>query len=52
MKEFVEFIVKQLVNNPEKVSVEETTTDENTIGLKLKVDQSDIGKKGQNINAI
>jgi len=56
MKEFVEFIVKQLVDYPDKVSVEETTTDENTIELKLKVDQSDfgkvIGKKGQNINAI
>ena len=56
MKEFIEFIVKQLVDYPDKVSVEETTTDENTIELKLKVDQSDIGgvigKKGQNINAI
>ena len=56
MKEFVEFILKQLVDYPEKVSVEETTADENTIELKLKVDQSDIGKvigkKGQNINAI
>ncbi len=56
MKEFVEFILKRLVDYPDKVSVEETTTDENTIELKLKVDQSDfgkvIGKKGQNINAI
>ena len=56
MKEFIEFIAKQLVDNPDKVSVEESTADENTIELKLKVDQSDIGrvigKHGQNINAM
>jgi predicted RNA-binding protein YlqC (UPF0109 family) len=56
MKEFIEFIVKQIVDNPDKVSVEETTPDENTIELTLKVDKSDmgkaIGKKGQNINAM
>jgi len=56
MKEFVEFIVKQLVDNPDKVIVEETAPDEYTIEINLKVDQSDrgrvIGKKGQNINAI
>jgi predicted RNA-binding protein YlqC (UPF0109 family) len=53
MKEFIEFIVKHLVDNPDKVSVEETTSDEQTIELKLKVDQSDIGKvigkKGQTL---
>jgi len=56
MKEFIEFIVKQLVDNPDKVSVEETTPDEHTIELNLKVDKSDIGKvigkQGQNINAM
>ena len=56
MKEFIEFIVKQLVDIPEKVIVEETTTDENTIELKLKVDKSDmgkvIGKKGNTANAM
>jgi predicted RNA-binding protein YlqC (UPF0109 family) len=56
MKEFIEFIVKHLVDNPDKVSVEETTSDEQTIELKLKVDQSDIGKvigkKGQNITSL
>ena len=53
MKEFIEFIVKHLVDNPDKVSVEETSSDDHTIDLQLKVDQSDIGKvigkKGQNI---
>lgn len=56
MKEFIEFIVKQLVDKPDSVVVEETTTDENTREVTIKVDQSDIGKvigkKGQNINAM
>ena len=56
MKEFIEFIVKHLVDNPDKVSVEETTSDDHSIELKLKVDQSDIGKvigkKGQNITSL
>ena len=56
MKEFIEFIAKQLVDNPDKVSVEETTLDEHTIELNLKVDKSDIGKvigkQGRNVNAM
>ena len=56
MKEFVEFIVKQIVDKPDKVVVEETKTDENTIKFNIKVDKSDIGKvigkHGKNINAI
>jgi predicted RNA-binding protein YlqC (UPF0109 family) len=56
MKEFIEFIVKQLVDKPEKVSVEESLPNENTYDIKIKVDQSDIGKvvgkKGKNIDAL
>ena len=56
MKEFIEFIVKQLVDNPDKVSVDVTTPDEHTMELNLKVDKSDIGKiigkQGKNINAM
>lgn len=56
MKEFVEFIVKQIVDNPEKVSVKENSPNENTIELVLKVDDSDIGKvigkQGRNVNAM
>ncbi len=56
MKEFIEFIAKQLVDKPDKVSVEETTPDEHTIELNLKVDKSDIGKvigkQGKNVNAM
>ncbi len=56
MKELIEFIAKLLVDKPDNVIVEETTPDENTIAVTLKVDQSDmgkvIGKHGRNVNAI
>jgi len=56
MKEFIEFIAKKLVDHPEKVIVEESTPDENTVALTLKVDKSDIGKvigkKGNTVNAM
>jgi hypothetical protein len=56
MKEFVEFIVKQMVDKPDKVNVEESMPNENTVEIKIKVDQSDIGKvvgkKGKNIDAL
>ena len=56
MKEFIEFIAKQLVDKPDNVIVEETTPDENTIAVTLKVDNSDIGKvigkHGQNVKAM
>ena len=44
MKEFIEFIAKQLVDKPDSVIVEETTPDEHTIELNLKVDKSDLGQ--------
>ena len=56
MKEFIEYIAKQLVDEPEKVIVEETIPDEQTIALTLKVDGKDIGKiigkKGKNVQAM
>jgi predicted RNA-binding protein YlqC (UPF0109 family) len=56
MKDFIEFIAKQLVDKPESVVVEETTPEENTIELTLKVDNSDIGKvigkRGNTVNAM
>lgn len=55
MKEFVEFIVKSLVDHPEKISVSEIEG-EKTIILELKVEKEDmgkvIGKKGQNAQSI
>ncbi len=55
MKEFIEFIVKQMVDKPEKVLIEKIEN-ENTIEIKIEVDKSDIGKvvgkQGKNINAL
>ena len=44
MKEFIEYIAKQLVDKPEKIVVEETEAEENTIVLTIKADKDDIGK--------
>ena len=43
-KEFIRFIAKHLVDNPDSVSIVETSLDENTIELSLKVDKTEIGK--------
>jgi len=43
MKEFVEYIARQLVDQPDAVTLEEETKDGKLI-LKLKVAQQDIGK--------
>ena len=43
MKEFVEYIVKHLVDNPEAVHVSEVVG-ETTVVYELKVDQPDMGK--------
>ena len=43
MKEFIEFIAKSLVDDPESVRVDEAT-EENRVTLKLHVSKTDIGK--------
>ena len=43
MKEFIEYIARQLVDQPESVVIEEESKEEKLI-LKLKVAQPDIGK--------
>ncbi|HUL44186.1 MAG TPA: KH domain-containing protein [Bacteroidota bacterium] len=43
MKDFIEFIAKQLVDQPEQVAIEEEQHEDKMI-LKLKVAQPDIGK--------
>ena len=54
-QQFVEYIVKTLVNNPEKVSIERKI-DEKGVLLSLNVDPSDvgrvIGKRGVTAQAI
>ncbi len=44
MKEFIEYIAKHLVDNPEKVEVEEKIPEENKVVLSLKVQSDDVGK--------
>jgi len=44
MKEFIEYIAKNLVDNPEGVVVTESITEDKKILLSLKVQQDDIGK--------
>jgi predicted RNA-binding protein YlqC (UPF0109 family) len=55
MKEFVAYIVKNLVDHPEKVRINEIGGTQ-TLILELSVEKSDIGKiigkKGKTINAI
>ncbi|MCK6604290.1 MAG: KH domain-containing protein [Ignavibacteriaceae bacterium] len=44
MKEFVEYIAKYLVDNPDEVSVEIKSEEERKIVLGLKVGPDDVGK--------
>ena len=55
MKDFVVFIVKQLVDKPDQVQINEISG-ERTVVLELRVDKGDIGKvlgrQGNNIRAL
>jgi len=55
MKEFIEYLVKQLVNNPDEVEVTETQ-ESGLLSYKIKVANEDmgivIGKEGKNIKSI
>jgi uncharacterized protein len=44
MKEFVEYIAKQLVDHPDGVVVDEKISEEKKVILSLKVQSDDIGK--------
>lgn len=44
MKEFIEYIAKHLVDNPDYVEVEEKEPEENKVVLALKVKPDDVGK--------
>lgn len=43
MKEFIEFIARNLVDDPDSVRVDESV-DENKVTLKLHVSKNDLGK--------
>ena len=55
MKEFVQYLAKSLVNNPEAVEVTETTGDDGST-LKIRVAKEDfgriIGKQGRTAKSI
>jgi len=44
MKEFIEYIAKHVVDNPDAVVVEERTSEENKVVLALRVQSDDVGK--------
>ena len=44
MREFVEYIAKSIVDNPDAVIVEEKTLEEKKVVLALKVAAGDVGK--------
>jgi predicted RNA-binding protein YlqC (UPF0109 family) len=44
MKEFIEYIAKHLVDNPDQVEVEERASEDNKVVLALKVHADDVGK--------
>ena len=56
MKQFLENLVKNVVDNPDSVAIEETTDDQGRITFLISVDEGDmgrvIGKAGKVINAI
>lgn len=56
MKELLEYMVKELVDSPESVEIEEEEEDEKTVIFKLSVAEDDlgkvIGKKGRTANAL
>ena len=44
MKEFIEFIAKYLVDDPEAVVVNETIDEDRKVNLTLRVKKEDVGK--------
>lgn len=44
MKDFIEYIAKHLVDNPDAVVVEERASEENKVVLALRVQSDDVGK--------
>jgi len=44
MKEFIEFIARHLVDNPDSVEVDENVPEEKKVVFSLKVQSDDVGK--------
>ncbi|HEY9167244.1 MAG TPA: KH domain-containing protein [Candidatus Kryptonia bacterium] len=56
MHDFVEFVIKRLVDKPDNVQLTQDEKEANKVVFQLKVDQDDVGKvigrKGRTANAI
>lgn len=56
MHDFVEFVIKRLVDKPDSVQLTEDEKEANKVVFQLRVDQEDVGKvigrKGRTANAI
>ena len=44
MKQFLENLVKNVVDNPDSVAIEETTDDQGRITFLISVDEGDMGR--------
>ncbi len=56
MRDFVEFVVRKLVDKPDSIQLSQDEKEANKVVFQLKVDQEDIGKvigrKGRTANAV
>jgi len=56
MHDFVEFVIKKLVDKPDSVQLSQEENETNKVVFQLKVEKEDvgkvIGKKGRNANAV
>ncbi len=56
MQDLVEFLVKRIVNNPDKVTISENVDEMDNTIITIEADQEDkpilIGKGGRNITAV
>lgn len=56
MEELLEFLARALVDDPDKVAVEQFTEEDGTVVLELHVAQEDVGKvigrNGRTVNAL
>ncbi len=56
MRDFVEFIIRKLVDKPDSIQLAQEEKEANKVVFQLKVDQEDVGKvigrKGRTANAV
>lgn len=56
MREFVEFVIRRLVDKPDSIQLTQEEKEANKVVFQLKVDQEDVGKvigrKGRTANAV